>query len=167
MLGKKLFYMIWFFCILLFIVYSSTVNRTLQKGCLEALHLLCQHYPPPSMPGVWGCLEKPYSILSVLLQLLTSSRVVWGIQGCDEVLLWLWRCRMPNCWQLFQPSWASVVLHPLVWLHTYTLSHKGRAWFQDSISMLRTVKVQILAISCPVQMRRNLRGTITYLHVHA
>ena len=62
-------------------ICSSTVDHKLQRGCLEAFHLLSHHYPPPAMPAVWGCLEKPYSILTVLLQLLTSSRIVWGIQG--------------------------------------------------------------------------------------
>ena len=59
----------------------STIDHKLQRGCLEAFHLLAHHYPPPSMPDMWGCLEKPCSILNVLLQLLTSSRIVWGIQG--------------------------------------------------------------------------------------
>ena len=57
------------------------MHHKLQKGCLEALHLLSYHYPPATMPDVWGCLDKPYSILTVLLQLLTSSKIVWGIQG--------------------------------------------------------------------------------------
>lgn len=53
----------------------------LQKGCLEALHSLSMHYPPASLPDQWECSKHPFTVVEVLLELLQSSRLAWGVQG--------------------------------------------------------------------------------------
>ncbi len=53
----------------------------LQKGCLEALHLLSTHYPPTSLPLQWGCTNQPCPLIVILYQLLDSCRLAWGVQG--------------------------------------------------------------------------------------
>lgn len=57
------------------------MDLTLQKGCLEALHQLSTYYPPASLPTQWGCSQQPCTIIEILLELLESSRIPWGIQG--------------------------------------------------------------------------------------
>lgn len=57
------------------------MDLVLQKGCLEALHMLSIHYPPASLADQWGCNSQPCTIIKILLQLLESSRLAWGVQG--------------------------------------------------------------------------------------
>lgn len=69
---------------------SCSVDQTLQKGCLEALHTLLVHYPPATMPAVWGCVATPTAApctaLQLSLSLLTGSKLGWSIQGHIELL---------------------------------------------------------------------------------
>lgn len=60
---------------------SSSVDPNLQRGCLEALHCLSLHYPPPSLPHLWGCVQSTCTLLAILQELLNCSRLAWGIQG--------------------------------------------------------------------------------------
>lgn len=60
---------------------SSSLDQTLQRGCLEALHKLSLQYPPLSLPEEWGCAHYPCTILATVQPLLESSRLTWGIQG--------------------------------------------------------------------------------------
>lgn len=53
----------------------------IQRGCLEALHVLSIHYPPASLPYQWGCSKQPSSVVRILHDLLESSRLGWGVQG--------------------------------------------------------------------------------------
>lgn len=53
----------------------------IQRGCLEALHVLSIHYPPASLPSQWGCSKQPSSIVRILHELLETSRLGWGVQG--------------------------------------------------------------------------------------
>ena len=60
---------------------SSSVDPNLQRGCLEALHCLSLHYPPPSLPHLWGCVQSTCTLLAILQEVLNCSRLAWGIQG--------------------------------------------------------------------------------------
>ena len=66
---------------------SCSLDQTLQKGCLEALHALVVHYPPATLPSAWGCdaLPTPCTALQLSLSLLTGSKLSWSIQGHIEV----------------------------------------------------------------------------------
>lgn len=70
-------------CLFIFINihFSSSTNLTLQMGCLEALHLLCLHYPPPCVPSQWKCSTPPFTPIQILFDLLNSSRLAWSVQG--------------------------------------------------------------------------------------
>ena len=45
------------------------------------------HYPPATLPSVWGCdaASSPCSVLQLSLSLLTGSKLGWSIQGHIEV----------------------------------------------------------------------------------
>lgn len=58
-----------------------------QRGSLEALHLLSIHYPPASLPTQWGCSQQPYTIVEILLDLLESSQLGWSVQGSVDIAL--------------------------------------------------------------------------------
>ena len=60
---------------------SSSESRPQQRGCLEALHLLCQAFPPSSVPEWWGCQHGIPSLLTTSLSLLTASHLAWSVQG--------------------------------------------------------------------------------------
>ena len=62
-------------------LHSSSESRPQQRGCLEALYLLCQAFPPPSVPEWWGCQHGIPSLLPTSLSLLTSSHLAWTVQG--------------------------------------------------------------------------------------
>ena len=69
---------------------SSSLDQTLQKGCLEALHALVAHYPPAALPWAWGCEGGrggggTCTTLQLSLSLLTGSKLGWSIQGHIEV----------------------------------------------------------------------------------
>lgn len=68
---------------------SSSLDQTLQKGCLEALHSLVSHYPPATLPWAWGCEgargKRTCTALQLSLSLLTGSKLGWSIQGHIEV----------------------------------------------------------------------------------
>ena len=65
------------------------------------------------MPDVWGCSDKPYSILTVLLQLLTSSKVVWGIQGNVYEIIHL-HCIVVKAVQLMVTEFAIINVSTLL-----------------------------------------------------
>ncbi|KAL5499651.1 hypothetical protein EMCRGX_G011104 [Ephydatia muelleri] len=69
---------------------SSSLDQTLQKGCLEALHSLVSHYPPATLPWAWGCEgargKRTCTALQLSLSLLTGSKLGWSIQGHIELL---------------------------------------------------------------------------------
>ena len=60
---------------------SSSESRSLQRGCLEALHILCQAFPPPSLPDPWGCRHVVPTLLSTSISLLSASHLAWTVQG--------------------------------------------------------------------------------------
>ncbi|CAI7995434.1 Huntingtin [Geodia barretti] len=65
---------------------SSSENHSLQRGCLEALHMLCSVFPPASMPQAWGCDCHIPSLLPTTLSLLTASQLAWTVQGQQQLL---------------------------------------------------------------------------------
>ena len=68
---------------------SSSEDHSLQRGCLEALHVLCSVFPPASLPLAWGCACHTPSLLPTALSLLTASHLAWTVQGLADCLLLL------------------------------------------------------------------------------
>lgn len=62
-------------------VCSSSENHSLQRGCLEALHMLCSVFPPASLPQPWGCDCGIPSLLPIALSLHTASQLAWTVHG--------------------------------------------------------------------------------------
>ena len=68
-------------------VCSSSENHSLQRGCLEALHMLCSVFPPASLPQPWGCDCGIPSLLPIALSLHTASQLAWTVHGNDWLSL--------------------------------------------------------------------------------
>lgn len=57
------------------VLLGATSNQWGQRGALEALCVLADHYPPPTLPSMWGVSGSDCGILEMTLQLLRGKRL--------------------------------------------------------------------------------------------
>ncbi|XP_019850343.1 PREDICTED: huntingtin-like isoform X2 [Amphimedon queenslandica] len=68
------------------VLLGSSSDHWGQRGALEALCVLADEYPPPTLPGMWGVNGSDCGLLEMVLQLLRGSWLSWQVATHHQLL---------------------------------------------------------------------------------